>query len=284
MFSPELSSPNEYEKMLNSLNKINKENYLSLLAKQSKIVEPFSELAISKKVDVLTNADIKVETLTTSNIILRKTPNEFFRDRPRYEPLIFSTTNKIKTEDKVELSFIGFTISQALGYLPESGHVVLNDGIVKGVKLRESITKYIPIIKLLQGWLKTTPTLPAVYLNKHCPYCEFQKTCKEIAIKEDSLSLLGSISIKQIKNFEKKGIFTIKQLSYLYRPRKRGKRTRHEHVSHKYELQALALRTSNIYIQDKPLEIPTHDIEIFIDLECLPDENLYYLFGVLTQL
>jgi predicted RecB family nuclease len=106
----------------------------------------------------------------------------------------------------------------------------------------------------------------------------------EIAIKEDSLSLLGSISIKRIKNFEKKGIFTIKQLSYLYRPRKRGKRTRHEHVSHKYELQALALRTSNIYIQDKPLEIPTHDIEIFIDLECLPDENLYYLFGVLTQL
>jgi predicted RecB family nuclease len=87
---------------------------------------------------------------------------------------------------------------------------------------------------------------------------------------------------KQILKFEKKGIFTVKQLSYLYRPRKRGRRSRLERVAHKYELQALALRTGNIYIQDKPTEIPKHEVEIFIDLECIPDESFFYLFGAVV--
>jgi len=55
-----------------------------------------------------------------------------------------------------------------------------------------------------------------------------------------------------------------------------------ERVVHKYELQALALRTNNIYIQDKPVEIPKHDVEIFIDFECLPDESFFYLFGLVV--
>ena len=87
---------------------------------------------------------------------------------------------------------------------------------------------------------------------------------------------------KQILKFEKKGIFTVKQLSFLYRPRKRGRRSRLERVAHKYELQALALRTGNIYIQDKPIEIPKHEVEIFIDFECIPDESFFYLFGVVV--
>jgi predicted RecB family nuclease len=48
-----------------------------------------------------------------------------------------------------------------------------------------------------------------VILNKHCPYCEFQNSCKETAIQEDSLSLLGGMNKKQILKFEKKGIFTV---------------------------------------------------------------------------
>ncbi|MDO9257569.1 MAG: IS66 family transposase, partial [Bacteroidales bacterium] len=150
------------------------------------------------------------------------------------------------------------------------------------VKLSENIKKCLPIINLFQGWLAQENDLPPVILNKHCPYCEFQNSCKEIAIQEDSLSLLGGMTKKQILKFEKKGIFTIKQLSYLYRPRKRGRRSRQERVTHKYELQALALRTGNIYIQDKITEIPKYGVEIFIDFECLPDESFFYLFGVVV--
>jgi predicted RecB family nuclease len=91
---------------------------------------------------------------------------------------------------------------------------------------------------------------------------------------------LGGISIKELARYENKGIFTVKQLSHLYRPPKRKRRSKPHPALHRYELQALALRTGNIYLHDEPVAIPHSDTEIFIDFESIPDENFYYLFGV----
>ena len=282
MFSPELSSPTAYENMLTTLSNINRQNYLLSLAKQSKVVEPFSSLAISKGADIITDVNLSVDLLSISDATLAKVANVICPDEPLYEPIIFSSEHKIQTVDKVELSFIGYTLSKFFNYLPDTGHVVLVDGRAITVKLSENIKKCQPSITLLQELITQPCVLPPVCLNKHCPYCEFQNVCKESAIQEDSLSLLGGITKKQILKFEKKGIFTVKQLSFLYRPRKRGRRSRQERVAHKYELQALALRTGNIYIQDKPVEIPKHEVEIFIDFECIPDESFFYLFGAVV--
>jgi len=281
IFSPSLSSPNAYENMQATLSSITRQNYFHSISNQL-VVESFSTLAISKGVDILTSVNLSVDFLSVRNTTVIKVPNKLPLDVLRYEPIIFSSTNKIQQEDKIELSFIGYTLSKFLNYLPDTGHVVLVDGKAITVKLSENLKKCLPSINLLQGWITQKSDLPPVVLNKHCPYCEFQNICKETAIQEDSLSLLGGMTKKQILKFEKKGIFTVKQLSYLYRPRKRGRRSRQERVAHKYELQALALRTGNIYIQDKPVEIPKHEVEIFIDFECIPDESFFYLFGAVV--
>jgi predicted RecB family nuclease len=281
IFSPNLSSPNAYENMHGELSNITRQNYFHSISNQL-VVESFSPLAISKGVDMLTRANLSVDCLSVRNATLIKVPNKRPLDESRYEPIIFSSVNKLGQEDKIELSFIGYTLSKFLNYLPDNGHVVLVDGRTITVKLSENIKKCQPSITLLQDWLTQNSGLPPVYLNKHCPYCGFQNSCKEAAIQEDSLSLLGGMTKKQILKFEKKGIFTVKQLSYLYHPRKRGRRSRHERVAHKYELQALAFRTGNIYIQDKLTEIPKHEVEIFIDFECIPDESFFYLFGAVV--
>jgi predicted RecB family nuclease len=281
LFSPSLSSPNSFENMQDKLSNISRQNYFRSISNQL-IVQPFSPLAVSKGVDILTSVNLSVDFLSIKNITLIKVPDVLHLDEPHYEPIIFSSTNKIQPEDKIELAFIGYTLSKFLNYLPKNGHVVLVDGRVITVKMPEDIHKYLPSINSMQEWITQSSSLPPVFINKHCPYCEFQNICKETAIQEDSLSLLGGMNKKQILKFEKKGIFTVKQLSYLYRPRKRGRRSRQERVAHKYELQALALRTGNIYIQDKPTEIPKHEVEIYIDLECIPDESFFYLFGAVV--
>jgi predicted RecB family nuclease len=281
MFSPNLSSPNAYENMQGELSNITRQNYFRSVSNQL-IVQEFSPLAISKGIEIVTNVNLSVDFLSVRNATLIKVPNKLPLDESRFEPIIFSSANKIGQEDKIELSFIGYTLSKFLNYLPDNGHVILVDGRTITVKLSENIKKCQPSITLLQDWLTQNSGLPPVFLNKHCPYCEFQNSCKETAIQEDTLSLLGGMTKKQILKYEKKGIFTVKQLSYLYRPRKRGRRSRQERVAHKYELQALALRTGNIYIQDKPVEIPKHEVEIFIDFECIPDESFFYLFGVVV--
>ncbi|MEK7396258.1 MAG: TM0106 family RecB-like putative nuclease, partial [Candidatus Poribacteria bacterium] len=111
---------------------------------------------------------------------------------------------------------------------------------------------------------------------------QFQKICKDQAEQEDSLSLLDSISTpKAIRKYEKKGIFTVKQLSYTFKPRKRKKRAKNPAVVHKPELQALAIRTGKIYLQELP-ELSRSPVELFLDIEGIPDQCVYYLIGLLV--
>jgi predicted RecB family nuclease len=58
-------------------------------------------------------------------------------------------------------------------------------------------------------------------LNKHCTECRYAAQCREIATKADDLSLLTKISDKDRKKYHEKGIFTVTQLSYTFRPRRR---------------------------------------------------------------
>jgi len=96
------------------------------------------------------------------------------------------------------------------------------------------------------------------------------------------LSLLDRITPKQINKLEKKGIFTVKQLSFIYKPRRRNKKVKNPPILYKPELQALAIRTAKTYIQRLPA-FDRKPIEIFLDIEGLPDDGFFYLFGILIS-
>lgn len=85
---------------------------------------------------------------------------------------------------------------------------------------------------------------------------------------------------KLIEKYRRKGIFTINQLSYLFRPRKKRRRKTKNTVRYRPEVQALAIRTKKIYIQELP-KVPRCKIELFLDIEGVPDKDFYYLIGLL---
>ena len=89
---------------------------------------------------------MSVDCLSVRNATLIKVPNKLLLDEPQYEPIIFSSANKIGPEDKIELSFIGYTLSKFLNYLPDNGHVVLVDGRTIRVKLFENIKNANPAL------------------------------------------------------------------------------------------------------------------------------------------
>ena len=63
---------------------------------------------------------------------------------------------------------------------------------------------------------------------------------------------------------------------------KRKKRTKNlPPVTHKLELQALAIREKKIYLEELPA-ITRQPVELFLDIEGIPDQNSYYLFGLLV--
>ena len=52
-------------------------------------------------------------------------------------------------------------------------------------------------------------------------------------------------------------------------------------VTHKLELQALAIRENKIYLQELPA-VSRQPVELFLDIEGVPDRHAYYLIGLLV--
>ena len=82
------------------------------------------------------------------------------------------------------------------------------------------------------------------------------------------MSLLGRIGQKEVYRLNNKGIFTIHQLSYTYRPKKRKKKN-DKLKRLEYPLKALALRENRTYIIEIP-SLPISKTEIYFDIKgCL---------------
>ena len=118
-------------------------------------------------------------------------------------------------------------------------------------------------------------------LNKHCQICEFQEECRKIQLEKDDLSLLNGISQTEIYKLNKKGVYTITQLSYLFKPKKR--KTYNITNRNLWSLKSLAIRESKTFVITKP-DFPKFKTTIYLDFESLPDENFIYLIGVLIIL
>jgi predicted RecB family nuclease len=85
---------------------------------------------------------------------------------------------------------------------------------------------------------------------------------------------------KLMRKYHDKGIFTVRQLSHIYSPRRSKKKAKRQ-VRHSLELQALAIRTGKIHVAHLP-ELPRGPVELVVDLEGVPDRDAYYLAGLLV--
>ncbi len=147
------------------------------------------------------------------------------RDRARhhcYIPIRFVPKEKVTASDKLMLAFDAYALSRATGELPTIGKIVhgcrCSPIRLPLPKLLQRVRSVIEKIVKHQAELATPP----VVLNRYCAECQFQTLCRQIARKKDDLSLLGTISDKERKKFHEKGIFTVTQLSYAFRPRRRS--------------------------------------------------------------
>ena len=122
---------------------------------------------------------------------------------------------------------------------------------------------------------------PKLTLNKHCQVCEFRQRCRKQAEQADDISLLGGVGEKELKRYNRKGIFTLTQLSCTFRPRKRGKRVKRSGYTRYPALQALAIREKKVHVYGTP-DIPRKPVQVFLDAEGSEDGGFVYLLGVLV--
>src|SRR5712691_8877053 len=239
--------------------------------------------AVGKGSQVLINARLQVDGLAADCGVLTRVEGTSTFGKYRYEPSIFVGTHSISKEQQLELSFVGYVLERLQHMSPGAGRIIGVDGTSHTVKLEHHSKALRPLLEPLHEWTTVdSPTPPPIVLNKHCPLCPFQRMCRTQAEQEDNLSLLNGVTARVMRQYEKKGIFTVKQLSYLFKPRKRKKGNRKSPpVTHKFELQALAIREKKIYLQELPT-LSRQPVELFVDMEGVPDRGLYYLIGLLV--
>jgi predicted RecB family nuclease len=191
----------------------------------------------------------------------------------------FEFTNKLTKEHKLLLVFDALLLSEAVGCAVNLGKIVHGDSHatlkVKTPALVSEVRKRIKDIAALLA--RNTP--PELVLNRHCGQCEFQARCRRQAMEKDELSLLSGMSEKERKRLHGKGIFTVTQLSYTFRPRRRPRESRGNQQKNYHSLRALAIREKKIHavgISDPKLD----GTPVYLDVESLPDHDFYYLIGV----
>ena len=282
LFSEAKKEPHEYVRIIANRANTNRAAYLNSLKRDNDGVGNYHSDNFKNGNDFLLKATLNTNCLESYCDVLTRVGTRQSFGKDIFEPTIVVGTHTITKEQKIELAFVGHVLGQVQNKLPVNGTIIGAEQQVHRIKLVTIYKELRPVINTLREWITTTQSeSPPLILNKHCPYCQFQNDCRAKAENGDNLSLLDRMTSKLIRRYLKKGIFTINQLSYLFKPRRSRKRTKKPVVLFNPELQALAIRTGKIYLQELP-ELPRHNVELFFDIEGIPDQNFDYLMGLLV--
>src|SRR5215211_4718922 len=283
LFSPEQGTPHEYVRILERQRRAHQARYLNGLQHTHADVHPYTVEHLHHGRTVLLHACLQADGLAAECDVLTRVERSSLAGTPRYTPTLCVGTYSVSTEQKLALAFAGYVLGYLQHTSPLAGRIIALDGTPHTVKLDPRAPDLLPRLEPLRAWTRgAVPAPPPIILNKHCPLCPFQRACRAQAEQEDNLSLLDGVTARVMRQYEKKGIFTVKQLSYLFKPRKQKKGSRKPPpVLHKVELQALAIRDNKIYLHELPA-IARQPVELFVDMEGVPDRGRYYLIGLLV--
>jgi predicted RecB family nuclease len=201
-----------------------------------------------------------------------------FPEKVRQNPLIpvrFIPSEKVAKNDKLLLAFDALVLSALSGKMPPFGKIIHGPNQA-AIKIR--LDTLVQDVRSLIDRILTQALPPPLVLNRHCVECEFRAQCREAALEKEDLSLLPGLTEKERKQQHNKGIFSVTQLSYTFRPRRKPKRFASKPDKYSHALKALAIREQKIHVAGKP-EMKINGNPVYLDAEGIPDRAFYYLIG-----
>lgn len=196
-----------------------------------------------------------------------------------YAPIRFVPFEKVSTHDKLMLAYDGFVLWKASGQMPTKGRIIHG---LQHTTLCLKLDVWIHEVESLVGNLRallTEGSPPDPVLIKHCSECIFEGSCRKGVTEKDDLSLLDGLSTTERAKLNGKGIFTVTQLAYTFRPRRRPKDQASRREKYHHALKALAIRDRKIHVVGTP-ELALIGTPVYLDVEGLPDRGFYYLIGL----
>jgi predicted RecB family nuclease len=258
------------------------EAFLAQYCEEAVVHEPLClETALKDRPMVVVNANAVADGLSSAIQALEQTERTTRRGVPVYTPVLFLSNETVSRADKLLLAFNALALSAVQRVLPPTGKIVHgNSYTVLKCKLEPLIREVRKLVAQIQTTqIESTP--PRVTLNRHCNRCDFQADCLQLAEESDDLSLLRGMSEPEIEKQRGRGVTTVTQFAYTYRPGRRGKRKTGKSRKHDHALQAVALRDKKVYVLDSPT-VPRTATALYLDIEGVPDRNFDYLIGLVA--
>lgn len=197
----------------------------------------------------------------------------------RFLPFHFAANNRLSASHKILAAFEAIVLAKKLGTRTGTAKIVHDEKpatiSVNAAVLSRTVHRTVSQV----ASLLSAAAPPEAVLNRHCPECGFQDRCRKDAVGKDDLSPLSNLTGKERAKYRGKGIFTVSQLAYTFRPRRRSKRLAAKPERYHHALKALAIRERKIHVVGKP-ELSIDGTQVFLDVESLPDRDFYYLIGV----
>ena len=273
--------PREFARITEEQEAANRQAHRARLAEEGEVVSFGVQAEMAAGREIVADAELTVDGLHARCDFLTKVTERSRFGRFSYEPVKVIGTYRASRPDALGLAYQGLVLGEVQGRQPSSGTLVLLGDRPSKVKLVGKYKEAQQIVEALRLWAnQPVGDAPSVVLNKHCPSCPFRDACLQQAEREDNLSLLDRMTAKLMRKYHEKGIFTVRQLSHIYKPRRSRKKAKRK-VRHSLELQALAIRTGKIHVEHLP-ELTRNPVELFLDLEGIPDRDEYYLAGLLV--
>lgn len=263
----------DFEKHLNQL----KKDYSAKFEIQNKRI-----LEAPKKFNINNYSEgdiIKDLRINTGNFSLTIEYLKIIQDKKsgliKATPIFIFPRYKVQLNFKLFVSFIITILNNSYDYFSKNSIILFGSNLQQTKVL---IKPHNPEINRLLGKIENIENAH-IFITKKCDSCEYFKDCSKQAKEQDMLCQISGITKTDIKKKNNKGIFTLTQLSYTFRPRRNKFKRKATNKKRKIELQALAIRENKVYIYEFP-DIEKKETEVFVDIEGLPDEDYYYLIGV----
>jgi predicted RecB family nuclease len=222
---------------------------------------------------------VSAQNLETSLHAIQRIAPEGARKTPQLVPIRFVPANKLSRSDKLMAGFDALVLSKAFDLKVNLAKIIYGSQrrtfTLKTNPLSREVNKVIGEVAALLS--ASSP--PALILNRHCPECYFHDRCKKKSTGMDDLSLLSNFPSKERARLNNKGIFTVSQFSYTFRPRRRIKRRAARPEKYHHALKALAIREQKIHVVGHP-QLRVDGTPVLFDVEGIPDRDFYYLVGV----
>lgn len=198
-----------------------------------------------------------------------------------YTPVMFVHEEKLRERHSQILACGMFVVGQMQKHTPETGFLVVGKKCrLSRIQFGTRSDKIQELMEQLSQFVEGT-FAPEVRLNRHCDVCAYRDQCMVEATEKDDLSLLRRMTDADIEKHKSQGIFTLNQLSFTFRPRRRPKHLNDRTLPHYHSLQAQAIREQKVYVYNRPT-IPHVNTAVYFDMEGNSNATSIYLIGALV--